>query len=139
MNFILLAFVLALLCFTATAETVEYGYDACGNRISRQIVLRGNKSLSTTDTQEDFSEEQLGAVQVKISPNPTYGQLKVALQGEEEIRGTIEVYNIQGRKVAQVQSVEASNMIDISAEPSGIYLMKLRVNDENSTWKIIKK
>ena len=124
----------------ACAQTIEYGYDACGNRILRQIVIQsGNKSLFAADSQESYSEEQLGTVQVRIYPNPTHGQLKVTLHGDEELRGTIDVYDTQGRRVALVQSVEASNVVDISAQPHGIYILKLRVNEEDSTWKIIKK
>ena len=33
---IILAFVLAIVSIAASAQTIEYGYDACGNRVTRQ-------------------------------------------------------------------------------------------------------
>ena len=64
---IILTFVLAIVSIAASAQTIEYGYDACGNRISRQIVFeKKNKNLSVVDEQKDFSEEQLCLVGFQI-------------------------------------------------------------------------
>ena len=140
MKFIVTAFASVLFCCTVTAQTIEYGYDACGNRVTRQIVLeKTNKSLSVANVQEDFSEEQLGEVQVRIYPNPTHGHLKVVLQGVDELQGTIEVYDTQGKRIAYLTNAEHENDIDLSPQPNGIYLMRLSIGNEVSTWKIIKR
>ncbi|MBE6341147.1 MAG: T9SS type A sorting domain-containing protein [Bacteroidales bacterium] len=137
---VILAFVLAIVSIAASAQTIEYGYDACGNRVTRQIVLeKTNKSLSVASVQEDFSEEQLGEVQVRIYPNPTHGHLKVVLQGVDELQGAIEVYDTQGKRIAYLPKAEHENDIDLSPQPNGIYLMRLTINGEVSTWKILKK
>lgn len=140
MKTIFTAFVSVLFCCTVSAQSIEYGYDACGNRVARQIVLeKTNKSLSVASVQEDFSEEQLGEVQVRIYPNPTHGHLKVVLQGVDELQGAIEVYDTQGHCIAILTNAEHENDIDLSPQPNGIYLMRLMINGEVSTWKIIKK
>lgn len=134
------AFVSVLFCCTVTAQSIEYGYDACGNRISRQIVLqKTNKNLSIAEQQDTFSEEQLGTVQLRIYPNPTHGHLKVVLQGVDKLQGAIEVYDTQGKRIVRLPSAEHENDIDLSPQPNGIYLMRLTINGEVSTWKILKK
>ena len=134
------AFVSVLFCCTVSAQSIEYGYDACGNRISRQIVLqKTNKNLSIAEQQDTFSEEQLGTVQLRIYPNPTHGHLKVVIQSPDESYGSIEVYDTQGRRIAYLPHAEHENDIDLSPQPNGIYLMRLSIGDEVSTWKILKK
>lgn len=140
MNNFVTAFVSVLFCCTVTAQSIEYGYDACGNRISRQIVIqKTNKNLFIAEQQDTFSEEQLGSVQLRIYPNPTHGHLKVEIQSPDESYGSIEVYDTQGRRIAYLPHAEYENDIDLSPQPNGIYLMRLSIGDEVSTWKILKK
>lgn len=130
---------LALIFNIANAQTISYGYDACGNRISRQIVLeKNNKALEAEDV--PFSEEQLGATQVRIYPNPTHGHLKVVLQNTDETyNNSITIYSANGKQIANIPHAETETDIDISAQPNGIYLMRLCIGTEISTWKILKK
>ena len=130
---------LALIFNIANAQTISYGYDACGNRILRQIVLeKNNKALEAEDV--PFSEEQLGATQVRIYPNPTHGHLKVVLQNTDETyNNSITIYSANGKQIANIPHAETETDIDISAQPNGIYLMRLCVGTEISTWKILKK
>ncbi|MBQ2321186.1 MAG: hypothetical protein II375_01310 [Bacteroidales bacterium] len=82
---ILAAFVISTLSIiAASAQSVEYGYDACGNRVARQIVLeQSNKGHFLAEQQDEFSEEQLGTAQIRIYPNPTHGHLKVVIQSPD--------------------------------------------------------
>ena len=130
---------LALIFNIANAQTISYDYDANGNRISRQIVLeKNNKALEAEDV--PFSEEQLGATQVRIYPNPTHGHLKVVLQNTDETyNNSITIYSANGKQIANIPHAETETDIDISAQPNGIYLMRLCIGTEISTWKILKK
>ncbi|MBQ3636702.1 MAG: T9SS type A sorting domain-containing protein [Bacteroidales bacterium] len=134
------AFVLALISIAVYSQSIEYGYDACGNRITRQIVLQqSNKSLFVAEQQDVFSEEVLSNSLVRIYPNPTHGLLKVTIQSPDELKGSIEVFNSQGVRIAYIANVEQENDIDLSAHHNGIYLMRLKVGAASSTWKILKK
>ena len=140
MRTIILALLGVLTSVAVWAEDVWYGYDACGNRVRREVVVdEYNKRLYAGEEKKSFTEEQLGAVKVRIYPNPTEGQLKVVLWSEGEIEGSMEMYDMQGRRVAEVRRAERENLIDISAEPSGVYVLKMVVNNKKSTWKVIKK
>lgn len=117
----------------AAAQSVEYGYDACGNRVARRLVL------DETDPQEEFAEEQLGAAQVRIYPNPTYGHLKVTIHCADEPQGSIAVYDIGGDMAVAFRNIGRENDIDLSSRPGGVYLVRISLADDVSTWKIIKK
>lgn len=136
LTILLISFIISIL--SSPAQTIEYGYDACGNRILRQIVLeKTNKNLSTEEN--IFSEEQLGAVQVRIYPNPTHGRLNVVIQSNDELQGSIEVFDMQGKSIVRLPNAEYENDIDLSPQPNGIYLLRLTIGTEVSTWKIIKR
>ena len=137
LTILLTFFIISIL--SSPAQTIEYGYDACGNRIFRQIVLeKNNKALEAEDV--PFSEEQLGATQVRIYPNPTHGHLKVVLQNTDETyNNSITIYSANGKQIANIPHAETETDIDISAQPNGIYLMRLCIGTEISTWKILKK
>lgn len=117
----------------ATAQSVEYGYDACGNRVARRLVI------DETEPQEEFAEEQLGAAQVRIYPNPTYGHLKVTICCADEPQGSIEVFDTRGNRAIDFRNIGRENDIDLSSRPGGVYLLRLSLAADISTWKIIKK
>ena len=144
MKSIVIAIVFSIMSIASFArsfnQSVNYGYDACGNRVLRQVVLgKFNKSVSADSQQQAYSEEQLGVVQVRIYPNPTHGRLKVMLATSEELCATIEVFDMQGRRVCHLASSNQENDIDLSSQPDGIYLMRLTVGGEQSTWRILKQ
>ena len=133
----ILIFLSILVSTIASAQSVEYGYDACGNRVARQVML-GNKSL-IADDQQEVSEEQLGAVQVRIYPNPTHGLLKVVLQNADEQPCSITVYSTNGKQIVHIPQAEPETDIDLTPQPNGIYLLRFATGNEISTWKILKQ
>jgi|GEM_PF-2031597 len=70
---------------------------------------------------------------ISVFPNPTGGILNV--ESGEEIKA-LEIYDLNGRKLMAVQN----KRIDISALPSGNYILKVAFSDGNvMTRKIIRK
>lgn len=107
MKSIFTAFVSVFICLTTSAQSVEYGYDACGNRITRQIILqKSNKSISVAGRQDTFSEELIGITQVRIYPNPTHGLMKVTFQTPDELQCSIEIYDTKGKQIVHIPSAQ---------------------------------
>lgn len=124
----------------ATAQSVEYGYDACGNRVARRLVLdQFGKDQPIADPQDDFAEEQLGSARIRIYPNPTCGHLKVTIHCADEPQGSIEVFDTHGNRAVDFFNIGRENDIDLSSRPGGVYFVRLCLADDVSTWKIIKK
>jgi hypothetical protein len=70
--------------------------------------------------------------EVKVTPNPTSGLVKIAFDFTID---KIEVYTILGAKISTVLNLK---IVDLSGLPSGIYLLKIFVDGEMQTKKVIK-
>ncbi len=144
------------ICLPAGAQnTVTYGYDAAGNRTSRnktitmarsgQSVKRDSTTVTTevkaAVTEPEVFEEKLSEMKIIIYPNPTQGLLRVDISGAEIPAGArIYLYNSGGGLLRQWNNISGYNTIDISAQPAGSYLMRIVLDGKNaSTWKIVKE
>ena len=52
---------------------------------------------------------------------------------------SLEVYTLQGAQILSENVTTDKLDVDISDQPSGVYLFKIIINGESNTWKIIKK
>lgn len=133
------------------AQPVKYSYDAAGNRKSREKVINMasmvKSSTGETGTNEDAVaeipkfEDVLSEMKITIYPNPTKGMLQVEIAGGEIPKDAkIYIYNISGNLIRQVSGVSGSNVVDISPQPAGSYIMRIYIDkDHISSWKIIKE
>lgn len=135
-NFIITGFLLLIPILLSGQNTVKYTYDASGNRVKREIVL----TKSAVETRSDFFTEELAKRTIKIYPNPTEGQLKVEVSDFEECKSVgLTVVNMQGQIVLKKKMNSATDDLDMSGEASGLYILQINIDGENSSWKIIKK
>ncbi|MGB4775311.1 MAG: T9SS type A sorting domain-containing protein, partial [Daejeonella sp.] len=72
---------------------------------------------------------------IKIYPNPTKGVITIS--GNGSATGKIEVVNASGAKVYQTDLKSNTTQLDLSAYPSGIYLVTITSNGQTTTKKII--
>ena len=101
------------------------------------LIKPGKQNLSS------FTPENV----VQASPNPFNNQLMLDIQTQETIdhRISVEMYNIQGQKVAAItpQSNTTANsqqsLIDTNHLPNGIYLIKTQIGGQVYTNKVIKQ
>lgn len=85
-------------------------------------------------------EETFADYRVRIYPNPTKGHLKVEVaQPEPQIDINITLYNASGVDILEYKTVQSSFDINISDEVSGIYIMKIKIGEWCTEWKIIKQ
>ncbi len=73
--------------------------------------------------------EEINSNDIKVFPNPTYGQISFNKKVSE-----ILVYNIHG---ALIRTFQNTAKIDISRESAGTYLLELRIGDYSSYEKIV--
>jgi len=127
--------------------TVNYGYDAAGNRVSRTITIPSSptKPAPAPETQEEepppvIYTEMLSDIVLKIYPNPTDGVLNVEIHNLPEGQtADILLYSLSGELIKSYRGIGEYAIVDISAQPQGTYLMKIRAADYKTEWKIIKK
>lgn len=117
---------------------IGFSYDEAGNRVKREIVM--SQSRSKARKQSASFSDMVSDRQIKISPNPTKGVLRVELLNcKEQITGNIAVYSLSGTKVAYCPIVNNMADVDISSSVSGIYVLRINVGESSSSWKIIKE
>lgn len=76
------------------------------------------------------------AMDLTIYPNPSTGKFKFSIINSQFMKNsTVEIYNIQGKKVHQSSIVLSE--IDLSDQPIGTYLMKINDGQKILTKKIV--
>lgn len=137
-------FILGLLLSTSLAvraqSKIGYSYDSSGNRVERTIVLETVKKAKASPEIENSFTDNIDERNVKIYPNPTQGQLRVDISRlDEGDKCTLSLYSISGYLIFTDSNAGTTNCIDISNQKNGLYLLKITVNENTSTWKIIKQ
>lgn len=119
---------------------VSYAYDNGGNRINREITLAAKSMILSDEDKKKFFTEEVSKKNIKIYPNPTYGQLAVEIQDREGLQsGTITIVTIKGKEILKKKIDSTFINLDISNKQAGIYILIIEIDGEKTTWKIIKK
>jgi len=137
-----LLFCLALLPVVSSAQDrIGYSYDASGNRIKREIIMQPSKAKQQTfETERQVFSDMLQEHDVKIYPNPTDGILKVRISGIKNTdKCSLAIYTMRGDRVMLDERQQYNFDVNISNQPAGTYLLRITINNQSTTWKIIKK
>lgn len=135
---------LASLPFVAKAQnSVSYSYDAAGNRVRRESVVpapRAKAMLQSLETRETSYSDVIGSHSVQIKQDDEKEVLKVSVLGlKSSDKCTFGVYTASGVQAILSDVKSESVEIDISSLPSGIYMMRVAINETSKTWKFVKK
>ena len=116
---------------------VVYTYDNVGNMTKREIVL--SSSVEQKSRQVPYSD-LLSKKTIKIYPNPTDGFLHVEISRlDDGDRCDLDVFNLSGVNIIHQNVNEQLTDLDLSSQPNGVYVLKIKINDDKTSWKIIKK
>lgn len=126
----IICFITVMLPLLGHAQKVAYGYDAAGNRISRYKVVHSRRSPASNES-----------LLFKAVPNPVSDILRVSFENETDFQGSYQ-YSLQsmyGEVVATGECNTAGCQLDVSALPSGVYILRIIYQDNEQSIKIIKK
>lgn len=119
---------------------VSYAYDDAGNRVKREIVLAAKSKALSDEDKNTFFTEEVAKRDIKIYPNPTFGQLAVEISDIDGIKsGTITIVTLNGQHVLKKKIDSTHIDLNISNNQAGIYILIVEIDREKTTWKIIKK
>ncbi|MFZ4678534.1 MAG: M12 family metallo-peptidase [Flavobacterium sp.] len=97
-----------------------------------EVAPGWNATISCTGT---LGIEDADFLDYSYYPNPTTGN--VAITSKDAITEVF-VYNVQGQLLYKQKMNELSTNIDISQFASGTYFFKLKINDKEANFKILK-
>ena len=124
----------------AFADRIVYNYDAAGNRLSAQRQILFSPSRTTGVDEIKSYNDSLSNARITIYPNPTEGDLRIDIAGIDNFeRSEVTIHSSNGAVLSKISPLTASNEVDMTTYEDGIYLFVIRINDETTTWKIIKK
>jgi len=136
--------------FFSPTQKFSYIYDDSGNRKERSCIVLKSKlqeNSSSSGVNEQKSENVLPVIDVigertiKIYPNPTKGQLILRITGAEyNETHSYNLFGINGNLILSGQGVGSVDIpIDMSSCINGIYILVVKSNGEQTSYKVIKE
>lgn len=140
--FLSLLLLTTTICVVAQTRSVYFSYDNAGNRISRTIVLptasRGKRVVADSVKTEIYTDT-FAEYQLYVSPNPTYGELKIELCGlPEGASYHLLIVSASGKVIINRTTQDNPTITNLTDCPSGIYIMRIQYQDYAKDFKIIR-
>jgi hypothetical protein len=146
---VIIGLLLAVTSFAQRDFAITYGYDANGNRISKEVIVLGKKSSPLPDSTQQEPEyifhleekvlstaESEGSLVLKAYPNPTKGIVLLTINSQTAT--VFRLYDMNGKKIREGRFVR-TGQINLLGEKPGIYFLKLKLANTQKTLKILKK
>ena len=132
------------MCAPLHAQKIVYSYDSGGNRIQKRIIVLSAGAKGAWSALNKEGEEDITAVKVPEAQDggiaiQTDGDSKVTVTFNEDAwagEGVISVFSANGGKVTESKSTARTTEIDLSDQPSGIYLLTVKTGRRTKTWRI---
>ncbi len=132
--------VTAIVAHAQSSVPLEITYDAAGNRTVRKVLQLSFATGVNNNSDTSYYVDQLQTMQLKVYPNPTKGEISVKINGlEDRTERNIRIFDFQGRILYEKSSTEQHLDIDLSAYPTGNYIIEIVANNEHTSWKVIKE
>lgn len=143
-----------------------YTYDANGNRLSDSAIYLQTSTKSAEIPISQITNDSatladsvnvpkqgwdnpvygpsLNGFDIKVYPNPTHGVLmvEVSTTGSQQLSASgnvIAVWDLQGRQVINTALLKNTNVVDLSQNGFGTYILKMGINGQTKEYKIIKQ
>ena len=99
------------------------------------MMAKGGSNSDST-----YYIDQMQSVLMKVYPNPTQGKVYIEMQDGDEIGySKICVFDSHGRLIHEQEGHGNAVELDLFTYPTGYYIVDLFVNEEHTTWKVVKK
>ena len=130
-------------CLAQERSTVSFGYDANGNRTMRSLQFKKTEEngKSVEDESEFLAEAKdvFDTMEVGLFPNPTSGRFTVSVNRDESATPLHIILSTQTGVVILDRTFNSEmEDIDLSGQPSGIYILRLSTSNESHVWKVVK-
>ena len=126
-----------LLCFNVGAlyaQNVSFEYNQAGEmiKIERYFVINAITANDALQNKEQTSSE------IVLYPNPINEYLNIELPLKNLHSYTIELVDIQGKKLHSINEVNSNVQINFQNYPSGIYIINVYSEGKPQSFKVTK-
>ncbi|NLO50647.1 MAG: T9SS type A sorting domain-containing protein, partial [Bacteroidales bacterium] len=85
-------------------------------------------------------KSSIGSRQVTIFPNPTRGQLTIAMEiTDDDSPVKLELFSLAGESILQQTIRQPKTTVDLSGQPAGSYILSISLAGSQRSWKVIKE
>lgn len=122
---------------SSAAQKIGFAYDAVGNRIKREIVVSRDLKKNSRTAENDASfYDTLENKTIRITRTSSNTIVVSILNFDSKDAGFVDLCSINGMRV-YLQNLPASEInINMGSMPSGLYILRVQINDNSTTWKI---
>ncbi|MBS1646422.1 MAG: T9SS type A sorting domain-containing protein [Bacteroidetes bacterium] len=137
---------LALMVFVAKSysqNTIEYVYDANGNRTERRLYVCPSCPIGqrkVAPTAKDDSTQTLAMQHgINVFPNPTQDKVMLTISNLQDEEPTqVFVTDETGTVLYTSKNVQSQNEINMANYTSGTYFIRIVIGKKVLTYKVIK-
>lgn len=125
---------------TSTEANPIVTYDMAGDFDVTLTV--SNATGSHSMTMEEYIHVGVGIAQaslneVSVMPNPSNGIFKLVNPSQEDI--SIKVFGILGNQILEKQNITNEEMIDLTEQQGGVYLLQIQMGEQVKSIRLIKR
>jgi len=119
----------------------EYVYDAAGNRIQRKVIILTPKPKTESLEQVAPLTDSKGDYTFNLYPNPTQGEVQIEADATfmELPQAMLRVYDMNGKQLSEQPFSSNRQLVDLSGEMSGSYVIRITASGYSNEWRIIKQ
>ena len=131
----------------AAGDTVRFTYDACGNRVGRTLEFSRDTDTRGGDVTRNADggmwlaalDDSLAGSAMALFPNPTEGRFTLSFPGGVPDGATAALLAPTGAALSERVLHGNDEEFDLSAQPAGVYLLRLSAAAGTRTFKVIKR
>lgn len=94
-------------------------------------------SLDFCTVQPALGIAEISLVNFSVFPNPTTGIVNVQLNGVQNEKTMLTLFDIQGRNIISKQATSDSEILNIENLQDGVYLLSIEIGNQKTTKKIV--
>ena len=120
---------------------VSYKYDDAGNRTFRTTVtIKKSDDKENKNNTLDIKKNPFMEGSIVIAPNPTTGTLFISFNDIELFEGTeMTVFDISGKLVLTQKVQSNKELLNLTNNPSGTYILKIVSGKHKIDYTVIKE
>ncbi len=119
-----------------TATTAQFTATANGSYAVIVTSLQGCEDVSDCITISSVGLDQINISDMNVFPNPTNGEVNVSMP--ENMNADVQIFDAQGKLVAEQLNVTNNGKLNISNVTPGVYMVRLTAENAVETFRVVK-